>query len=221
MCVFFPGNFPGRCQICTWVGNLSVGAAAGICSELDPLVAAAAVNRKGWSADGPAEQLHTGNHGMVTALSATWGILLALGLLIDFGGFLTWVGFMKKLRQAALANPANMLNGSVQKLRLKVIDLSFPPRYKFGEEMARPGEGLARGERRLHTWSWKVIFTSKFVVFNKHIKNDNIHVENFQERHFGRQKQILRERSTTSHRACKVNLFCFILQYASLFGTNR
>jgi hypothetical protein len=77
--------------------------------------------------DGPAEQLHTGNHGMVTALSVTWGILLALGLLMDFGGFLTWAGFMKKLRQAALANPANMLNGSVQKLRLKVIDLSFPP----------------------------------------------------------------------------------------------
>jgi hypothetical protein len=36
----------------------------------------------------------------------------------------------------------------------------------------------------LHTWSWKVIFISKFVLFDK--THDQIHVENFQGRHFGR-----------------------------------
>jgi hypothetical protein len=140
MCVFFPGywhnatlsggKFRG-CQICTWVGNLSVGAAAGICSRSrwpeEPWIGAAAVTRDS------AEELDPGNDGMVTALSATWGILLALGLVIDFGGFLTWKIKMKKLRQAALANPANMLNGSVQKLRLKVIELSLEGLDSMGQ----------------------------------------------------------------------------------------
>jgi hypothetical protein len=38
----------------------------------------------------------------------------------------------------------------------------------------------------LNTWSWKVIFISKFVLFDK--RHDKIHVGNFQGRHFGRKQ---------------------------------
>jgi hypothetical protein len=53
---------------------------------------------------------------------------------------------------------------------------------------------------------------------NKNTTNDKTHVDNFQGRHFAEQKKLtLRERSTTSHRVCKVDRIHTISDYWTLF----
>jgi hypothetical protein len=85
----------------------------------------------------------------------------------------------------------------------------WPPEIKLWFIFLQP-----RASMRLHTWSWKVVFISKFVllgqILTKNTQIDKMHVENSQGRHFCQKKQQLRECSTTSHRVCKVDNFFMV-----------
>ena len=62
------------------------------------------------------------------------------------------------------------------------------------------------------------------LILTKNVHFDKVHVANFQGRHFCRKKKPLRERFTTSHRACNVvvlivDYLALIDDYFELFGS--